>query len=113
MDDSPFCRRAFEGEKLYEGVRAPAFSCKNWSALLEGILRHYGGWLSVRAENETDPLFFVGRLKSHDDRYLTMRCVGADGSWYPEPATLSLSELTSVSFGDRYLGVFKKYCKEK
>lgn len=112
MDDLPFCRRAFEGERVYEGVKVLPFSCGNWDSLFEGIARHCGGWLSVRVENESDPLFFVGRLKSHDGRYLTMRCVGADGQWYPETATLSFSEITEVSFGDRYLGVFKKYCKE-
>lgn len=111
MDDSPFCRRALEGEKAYDAVRAPGFDCCDWQSLLTGIRKNWGGWASVECESTEETIYYVGRITAVDSRYLTMKRVDADGTWHPDAATLPLDEVTLVTFGDRYLGVFSKYCK--
>ena len=45
------------------------------------------------------------------NRYLTMKRVDALGNWLSDPLVLPLDDVTLVSFGDRYLEIFRKYCK--
>lgn len=111
MDDVPFLKKVLSGEGVYEAVKAPAFPCPNWRALLEGIRKQFGGWAAVECENPDEPLYFVGRVQQVDDRYLVLRRVDGLGNWLPDLLTLPLDDITVVSFGDRYLEMFRKYCK--
>ena len=105
MDDVPFLKKVMAREKLYDAVKAPDFACRGWQELLEGIMAQYGGW----APEES--LYFLGRLMKVDSRYLTMKRVDALGNWLSDPLVLPLDDVTLVSFGDRYLEIFRKYCK--
>ena len=53
----------------------------------------------------------LGRLLKVDGRDLTRVRVDALGNWLADPLVLPLDEVTLVSFGDRYLETFRKYCK--
>lgn len=111
MDDSPFCRRVLEGEKVYDAVHAPGFDCRSWSPLLNGIRKNYEGWATIQCESGEEPVYYVGKISSIEGRYVSIRCVDADGTWHPDEVSLPLDDLTLVTFGDRYLNVFRKYCK--
>ena len=112
MDDVPFLKKVMAGEKLYDAVKAPGFACRSWQELLEGIMAQYGGWAAVECEgNPEESLYFLGRLMKVDSRYLTMKRVDALGNWLSDPLVLPLDDVTLVSFGDRYLEIFRKYCK--
>ncbi len=111
-DDNDFCRRVLEGEGVYAQAKAPAFrSCEDWRQLLEGIRKSLGGWVTVECEAPDEMLFFVGVVSSVDGNYLMMRRVDADGHWHPDETTVPLQDITAVSFGGRYLGIYEKYCK--
>jgi len=112
MDDVPFLKKVMAGEKLYDAVKAPGFACRGWQELLEGIMAQYGGWAAVECEgNPEESLYFLGRVQKVDNRYLTMKRVDALGNWLSDPLVLPLDDVTLVSFGDRYLEIFRKYCK--
>ena len=112
MDDVPFLRRAMAAEKLYDAVKAPGFPCRDRKELLEGIMAKYAGWAAVECEgNPEESLYFLGRIIKVDSRYLTMKRVDALGNWLADPLVLPLDDVTLVSFGDRYLEIFRKYCK--
>ena len=112
MDDVPFLKKVMAGEKLYDAVKAPGFACRGWQELLDGIMAQYGGWAAVECEgNPEESLYFLGRLMKVDSRYLTMKRVDALGNWLSDPLVLPLDDVTLVSFGDRYLEIFRKYCK--
>lgn len=111
MDDIPFCRRALEGGKVYEAVKAIPFPADDWNRLLVGIQKAYGGWCAVECENPEEPLYFFGRIQTVEGRYLTMQQVDAGGQALPDLMTLALDEITLVSFGDRYTEAFRKHCK--
>ncbi len=75
-------------------------------------MAQYGGWAAVECEgNPEESLYFLGRLMKVDSRYLTMKRVDALGNWLSDPLVLPLDDVTLVSFGDRYLEIFRKYCK--
>lgn len=111
MDESAFCKKALAGEKVYDAVLAPAFPCGNWNALFAGIQQQYAGWAAVYCEGGEEYLCCIGRIQSVDQRYVTIKQVDADGTWHADSVTLPLDDLTQVSFGDRYLNIFRKYCK--
>ncbi len=112
-DDNDFCRRVLEGEGVYQRVQAPKVpGCQSWQQLMEGILKNYGGWLTVECESPTETLFFVGIGISSDKNYLMMRRVDADGSWHKDATTVPLQDITAVTFGGHYLSVYQKYCKK-
>ena len=102
MDDVPFLKKVMAGEKLYDAVKAPGFACRSWQELLEGM---------ECEGNPEESLYFLGRLMKVDSRYLTMKRVDALGNWLSDPLVLPLDDVTLVSFGDRYLEIFRKYCK--
>lgn len=111
-DDNDFCRRALEGEGVYQKAAVPALrSAENWKTLLEGIKSAFGGWVSVECENGDDSLLFIGKIASLDERYLYLNRVDADGSWHKKPEAVAYDEMTLISFGGDYLRVFQKYCK--
>ena len=112
MDDVPFLKKVMTAEKLYDAVKAPDFACRGWRELLEGIMAKYAGWAAVECEgNPEESLYFLGRVTKVDSRYLTMKRVDALGNWLADPLVLPLDDVTLVSFGDRYLEIFRKYCK--
>ena len=79
---------------------------------MDGIMALYGGGAVVECEGiPEESLYFLGRLMKVDSRYLTMKRVDALGNWLSDPLVLPLDDVTLVSFGDRYLEIFRKYCK--
>ena len=72
----------------------------------------YAGWAAVECEgNPEESLYFLGRIIKVDSRYLTMMRVEGLCSWLADPLVLPLDDWTLSSFGDRYLEIFRKYCK--
>ena len=111
-DDNDFCRQVLAGEGVYDAVHAPGVDCQGWQQFLEGIIRKFGGWISVECEALEETLFFVGVASQVDDRQLIMRRVDADGRWHLEDTAVPLQDITSLSFGGRYLEVYQKYCQK-
>lgn len=110
-DDNPFCKRALVGERVYDAVKTPDFPAADWKQLVEGIIKTFGGWLSVECEASEQTVYYVGMATEVTSEYLTVRRVDADGGWHDQPASLPLDEITLITFGDNYLSVFAKYCE--
>lgn len=114
-DDNEFIRRVMKGEKVYESCRRPELGgCRDWKELAEGVLRGYGGWcIAECADEEGELCFFVGRILALEQNHLTLRPVGADGCWTKEPAVILYEDLLTLTFGDNYLRVYRKYTGER
>lgn len=66
----------------------------------------------MECEVPEETLFFVGVVSQVDNRQLIMRRVDADGRWHLEDASVPLQDITSLSFGGRYLEIYQKYCQK-
>lgn len=115
-DDNDFIRRVMKGEGLYRDCRRPNAlqSCRDWKELAGGVLRGFAGWcIAECADEEGELCFYVGKILSLEENYLTLRPVGADGKWNKEPAVIPYEDLCTVSFGDNYLRIYKKYMEDR
>lgn len=115
-DDNDFIRRAMKGEGVYDGCKRPAAlqTCRDWKELAAGILRGFGGWCIAECAGEEGELcFFVGKIISLEQDYLTLQPVGADGSWTKDTAVIPYEDLCTITFGDNYLKVYAKYMKKQ
>ena len=104
------------GEGVYDGCKRPAAlqTCRDWKELAAGILRDFGGWCIAECAGEEGELcFFVGKIISLDQDYLTLQPVGADGSWTKDTAVIPYEDLCTITFGDNYLKVYAKYMKKQ
>ena len=114
MDESDFIRRVCGGEKLYEKAAAPRLtSAEDWFQLLGGVKGSFGGWLAVECLSEGELCFYLGVISRLDVNFLQLRQVDADGFRHEEDTTIPLQDILTVSFGDRYLEIYKKYTNKK
>ncbi|WP_071431269.1 hypothetical protein [Angelakisella massiliensis] len=114
MDDNDFIRKVCVGEKLYDKASAPRLtSAEDWFQLLGGIKGSFGGWLAVECVSEGELCFYLGTISRVDVNFLQLRQVDADGFRHEEDTTVPLQDLLTVTFGDRYLEIYKKYTNKK
>ncbi len=62
--------------------------------------------------NDDESEFVIGRIERVYKEFAYVRHFDADGVWQDEPYKIPYSEITSVSFGTRYVDIFSKYLDE-
>lgn len=111
VDDNAFIRRLITGEKLYDRLKTPPLAgADNWKAILDCIKASFGGWLSVESYDGGESSFIMGNISRLDPNFLYMRQVSADGTRHQEETTVPLQDITTITFGGRYIDLYKKYC---
>lgn len=112
VDDMPFIRKLVTGERLYDNVKTPPLAgADSWLSLLGTVQSGFGGWLTVESNDEDGSCFFMGVISRIDSNYLYIRQVDADGSRHQEETTVPLQDIVTVTFGGRYVELYRKYCK--
>ena len=56
-----------------------------------------------------DSHFAIGCIPTVDSDHMLLQRFDADGIWDEEPTQIFYADITSVSFGTRYINVFSKY----
>ena len=62
--------------------------------------------------NEDECEFVIGRIEKIYKKFVYVYHFDADGVWQDKPYRIPYAEITSVSFGTRYVEVFSKYLEE-
>lgn len=86
---------------------APAVDISDWRSVFASLQR-MGRNIIVEREYE-DGYFYVGTIEEVAEDHMLLRHYDADGIWQEEPARVEYREVTSVTFGSRYVEVFSKY----
>lgn len=86
---------------------APAVDISDWRSVFAS-LQKMGKNIIVEREYE-DGYFYVGYIETVAEDHMLLRHYDADGIWQEEPARIEYREVTSVTFGSRYVEVFSKY----
>lgn len=99
-------------EGIVDQLVVPEVSCSSWQALFESLPEdQLIGVERVNApSDEAD--FAVGRIMKAGKKRLHMICVDAEAVWQDHVWRIRYSDITDVTFGDRYLTVFGKYAGE-
>ena len=100
-------------EGLFHALRVPEIDLESWQAVFED-LKAMGEYVIVEYETavgERDD-FTIGKIDRVHRGCLYMYHFDAEGIWEDEPYRIPYTEVTSVTFGSRYVGVFAKYVSD-
>lgn len=97
-------------EGLVDRLYVPNVSLSSWRSIFRS-LKDRGRNIIVEHEDD-DPdkcRFYVGKIETINPHSIRLHCFDADGVWDEKPTKIRYSDITSVSFGSRYIEVFSKY----
>ncbi len=55
--------------------------------------------------------FWIGEIESVTDKSISIHNYNPDGLLYEKPSTIKLDTINTITFGDNYSTVFRKYLK--
>lgn len=104
------CLDIAKKEGLIDLLAAPEIDLSNWQTIFLG-LAETGRNIIVEGEIDGSDTaqFAIGRIERVAKNRLFLRHFDGDGVWQEEPFEIPFAEITSVTFGSRYVEVFSKY----
>ena len=88
----------------------PPVNITDWKTVLTALLS--SGEILIVEQEDADPKrceFLIGKLLRVGTQSAELRGFDADGIWDDETTVVSFSEITSITFGSRYITTFAKY----
>lgn len=106
------CKTINEENKLLDGVNKPQIDLSSWESVFES-LKQLNIFIIVENDyaDEDDKFFYMGFVTEIKKSYIVFSAVDAEGEWY-ENIEISYSEISSVTFNDRYSKTWQKYLSE-
>lgn len=100
-------------EGIVDNIQIPNIDITNWETAFN-TLQKMNKNIIVEKEslNEDECEFVIGKIENVNKKFVYVRHFDADGIWQEEPYKIPYTEITSVSFGTRYVEVFSKYLNE-
>lgn len=91
----------------------PTVDISNWETIFNS-LKDLNSNIIVEKESLKDDEceFIIGRIDRVYKKFAYVYHFDADGIWQDEPFRIPYTEITSISFGTRYVETFSKYLKE-
>lgn len=107
------CVEILQIEGTINGIQMPNIDISNWETVFFS-LRKINKNIIVEKENIKDDEceFIIGRIDRIYKKFVYVYHFDADGIWQEEPYRIPYTEITSVSFGTRYVERFSKYLKD-
>jgi hypothetical protein len=104
------CLDIIKKEGLLDRLVTPEINLSSWQAIFLS-LANIGRNIIVEGETaeSNSAQFAIGRIERVTAKHLYLRHFDGDGVWQEEPYEIPYSEVTSVTFGSRYVEVFSKY----
>lgn len=103
------CTKINKDKKILDNVNAPAVQLLSWYDIFISLSK-ITKYLIVENEHEkkNGPYFYLGKVKKIKKSSIIFSPFDADGIWF-EDVELTFSEITSVTFGDRYSKAYGEY----
>lgn len=101
------------GEGITESIQVPPVDLSSWREVfrsLEKMNRNIIVEKESLKKNEAE--FSIGRILNVRKKHVEFLHFDAEGKWQDQPQLIPYSEITSVSFGSRYVETFSKYLEE-
>jgi len=104
------CLDIIKKEGLLDLLTTPEIDLSSWQTIFSSLMQRQKN-IIVEGEraDPAAPQFAIGRIERVTAKRLYLRHFDGDGVWQEEPYEISYSEITSVTFGSRYVDVFSKY----
>lgn len=103
------CTKINKDKKILDNVNAPAVQLLSWYDIFISLSK-ITKYLIVENEREkkNGPYFYLGKVKKIKKSSIIFSPFDADGIWFDD-VELTFSEITSVTFGDRYSNTYGEY----
>ena len=102
--------RIHRAEGTLSRLYRPPVDVTDWKTVLTSLLS--SGEILIVEQEDADPArgeFLIGKLLRVGAQSAELRGFDADGIWDDETTTVSFSQITSITFGSRYITTFAKY----
>ena len=99
-----------KAEGVLDGVEVPDVDILDWYSALSTI-KDMGKYIIIEHESldDDEEEFYIGRIEKVLKNKVLFRHFDADGVWQDEAYEIPFSQITSVTFGSRYVEVLSKY----
>lgn len=97
-------------EGVVDEISVPKVNISGWKPIFRS-LRNMNRYIIIEHE-EKDPdqcAFYIGRIEEIKKHSVLLRCYDAEGIWDKKATQIFFRDITSVTFGSRYVDVFSKY----
>ena len=104
------CLDIIKKEGLLDLLTAPEIDLSSWQTIFFSLAELERNIIVEGESTEPDNAqFAIGRIERVAKNRLFLRHFDGDGVWQSEPYEIPFAEITSVTFGSRYVEVFSKY----
>ncbi|HEX9062665.1 MAG TPA: hypothetical protein VF941_21045 [Clostridia bacterium] len=107
------CVKILKSEGITDSIQLPNIDISNWETVFTSLQRiNKNIIIEKESLNEDNWEFCIGRIDKVYKRFVYLYHFDADGIWQDQPFKIPYSEITSVSFGTRYVETYSKYINE-
>lgn len=107
------CIEILKKEGIVESIQTPNIDISNWETAFSSLQKMNKNIIVEKESlNYCECEFVIGRIERVYKKFAYVLHFDADGIWEKEPYKIPYTEITSVSFGTRYVEVFSKYLNE-
>jgi len=107
------CDKILKDEGITSNIIVPSVDISNWKSVFESLKIRNG---NIIVEKQTidgkGDEFVIGRIEKIYKNFAYVWNFDADGIWGDSPIRVPYSEITSITFGSRYVDTFSKYLDE-
>ena len=104
------CIEILQSEGIVNSIKIPSIDISNWETVFSSLHKMDKNIIVEKESlNEDECKFVIGRIDRVYKKFVYVYHFDADGIWQEEPYRIPYTEITSVSFGTRYVETFSKY----
>lgn len=107
------CEKILKDEGIVDSIVVPNIDIANWETVFKSLeIANKNVIVENESLDENESEFVIGRIEKVFKNFVYLRHFDADGVWQDEPYKIPYTNITSVSFGTRYVDTFSKHLGE-
>ncbi|PKM95581.1 MAG: hypothetical protein CVU84_01920 [Firmicutes bacterium HGW-Firmicutes-1] len=107
------CVEILQREGIVDSIKTPNIDISDWETTFLSLkIMNKNIIVEKESLNDDEWEFVIGRIDRVYKKFVYVYHFDADGIWQEEPYRIPYTEITSVSFGTRYVETFSKYLNE-
>jgi hypothetical protein len=108
-----FSESIIKNEGIIENIKNPSFeTIEDWLEVFKK-LKSMGNNIIIECETIDNSEFYIGEIIDINKKSVSLLNFDGIGEWDEEPTKINYSDITSISFGKRYINIISKYVKPK
>lgn len=107
------CLEILQSEGIINNIKTPNINLSNWGTAFASLqIMNKNIIIEKESLKDDECEFIIGRIDRIYKKFVYIYHFDADGIWQENPYKIPYAEITSVSFGTRYVEIFSKYLDE-